>query len=182
MKNQWYRLIFLVVIILLPGCGDKDDDSATSTFSPAASETNYSGYYEVNSSCTFNNCEVAPSSLPDDVIINIEGSNCTFGGIQGSWDRNKKTAVGTNDEYCSDLTYNCMLCQEMSYDIKFSDLNHFNGDVYWYMDLSPECYSNDCHYHYSIQGVRKTTSEHYESGEPNWSRRIERNIFKGCKN
>ncbi|HMA77322.1 MAG TPA: hypothetical protein VKO43_08435 [Candidatus Krumholzibacteriaceae bacterium] len=182
MKNQWYRLIILILIILLPGCKDDDDDATTTPVSPAVSEPDYSGYYEINSSCTFHNCELAPASISEYITIDIDGSDCDFWGIQGSWDSNNKTAEGSSNEYCDDLTYDCMLCQVMSYDIEFSDVNHFSGDIYWQMDFSTGCYSNDCYYHYSIQGVRRTTSKHYESAESEGFRRFELNFIKSCNN
>lgn len=115
----------------------------------------YSGYFAVADTLEYGLCASPPVRLTT-VHVNIEGDSIYFGGFWGDWDEATLTGGGTSPEVTIPVTVpTCYAYYTFSFEIVYSDVDHFNGWYHVSYRKDPECPNPDpCEYRYRIGGSR----------------------------
>jgi hypothetical protein len=153
MSKSFRCLTVLSAALSLFSCFDEDPvntkDDDPDPVSP------YSGTFVIADSADYNTCLSPPVTFTT-VNVRVEGDSIFFGGFWGDWDEGTLTGGGTSPEVTVPvIPPNCYAHYTFSFEIEYSDVNHFAGWYHLAYRKDPACPNADpCEYLFWIRGTR----------------------------
>ena len=144
-------ILVLLFAVTAVGCGDDDAPVAPKIVS-------YDGYYEVSYVLVHHTCSIMPGTPPEKITIDIhDGNEITFGGLEGSWDKNTKQAICYFETECSTVG-SCTFCSVGGINVVFTDSSHFAGELVMGFDFLAGCTTPDCGTRWAMTGQKVASS------------------------
>jgi hypothetical protein len=151
MKRTIRFLAVISAILALVSCSD-DNPSEPEDENPPVSP--YSGSFTIADTLDYNDCTAPPVYL-DVVNVTVEGDSIRFAGFWGDWDEGTLTGGGVSPEVTIPIPPICNSYYTFSFEITYTDTDHFYGWYHLSYRKDPECPNPDpCEYQYRIGGSR----------------------------
>lgn len=151
--QAWFGGLFIAVVLMCGSC-KKEQQQNASTVAP--SETNYSGYFDVQTTLVYDFCG-SGGSLDGLYEIVISGSEFSMNGEYfGSWSGDSQLGNGTTATQPSGGTGDCSLVTHWSVSVSFVTEDYFTGTLTYHSTAEGDCGGyTGCQTSWHIYGTRQ---------------------------